>query len=477
MALLFSSCLSDREVLPVGDGEKEVEITFKTPGAKMRAAIPEEDDLKDITLLVFEDSSASSKFLFSRYAWRSSSVTNSFKTTLKMGNNLAIYFVANAKDLITDLENTSKLVKETTTWSDAKEFLILDTPSTFDLTTKGLPMWGHKFGVTINDAPNNNIGTVNLLRAVASVDISVTASDFTLEKGHLIFAANKGYLAYDPSLLSANQVTVPQSPTGMTTTIDWSKTVSAADNGTIDNYFYMYDNATPLVWTGINRPTRVILEGKWTGAGGSGNTTFYPLSFRDYNSATQKFEKKQVTRNNKYLITVTEVNGDGWNSIDDAKDADDVNMEYEVVMWNENEDGTIEIDGTNYFYRAASSVVLGYKVHSTEYPNTKEIVIRTNYALSDVKMTFTPGGTGVAGSVSNGRFKAELLEVDTDGTPSSGDEYRCFRFTGLKDYAVDTENPSVLYVTAGRIAFTITVAQNFRSSEPWEDGGGTNTDL
>ncbi len=36
--------------------------------------------------------------------------------------------------------------------------------------------------------------------------------------------------------------------------------------------------------------------------------------------------KKQVIRNNKYSIVVTNVNGDGYESLEDAKKADDVNV-------------------------------------------------------------------------------------------------------------------------------------------------------
>lgn len=467
---MLGSCSKDsgQGIVPNGNGELEVDMTFLTPLAPAtRAPIAAEDELKDITLLVFEGKAATSKFLYSRYAWRTSTTANNFKTTLKLGDDLTIYFAANAKDLIKKLEDDGELVGGTTTWGVVRELLTLKTPTSFDLTAKGLPMWGHKFDVDIADKPNNSLGKVNLLRSVASVDIDVLATDFTLEKGHLVFAANKGYLAY--SLSALEEVVAPVSPADMVTTVDWAKTVVAADGNKIGNYFYMYENDTDLTPTGTNRPTKVILEGKWTGVGASGKTTFYPLTFRDYNATTKEYDKKQVTRNNKYLIAVTKVNGDGWASLDDAKNADDVNMEYDVIDWNQNDDGEIIIDGPKYFYRAATEVFLGHKLGDMQ-----EVVFRTNFTMADIKMTFDASGTAVAGPVSNDRFKAEAVTVNA----SQPGEYTCFRFTALKPYGVDSDNPSVLYVTVGgRLSFRFTVTQLDRQPDKWEDGGNSGVDL
>ncbi len=476
-AMLFlGSCSKERGGRVPGNGEKEVDMTFLTPGAS-RAAIASEDALKDITLLVFDGSSTSSTFLYSRYAWRTSAGENKFKTTLQIKDDVTIYFAANVQGLIKDLVDGGDLAEGTTTWAEARELLTLDTPTGFDLANKGLPMWGHKYDVDIADAPNNSLGRVNLLRAVASADVSIVATNFTLEKGHLVYAANKGYLAYDPTLLSGVQVTGPQSPADMTTTVDWSKTVAAGATD-ICNYFYMYDNATSLTPSGANRPTKIILEGVWNDAAGSGATTFYPLSLRNYNSATQEYDKKQATRNNKYLIAVTGVNGDGWTTLDEAKNADDVNMEYEVVEWNENDDEDIFIDGSKYLSIKNKAVTLQYFKSTADEPNVKEIVFTTNYTLSDIKMTFTSGGTPVANTVSNDRFKAEALSVDPDGSAGTGDEYTCFRFTALEDYdETATDNPSTLYVTVGRVSFNIIVTQAARENGDWDDGGNEGIDL
>ncbi len=470
--LLMSSCARERGGHTVGNGEKDVDMVFLAP-ATTRAAIAAEDALKDITLLIFDGSSTSSTFLYSRYAWRTSTSENKFKTTLQIMDDVTIYFAANAQALIKGLIDNGDLVEGTTTWAETKELLILDAPTGFDLANNGLPMWGHKYDVDIVDAPNNSLGKINLLRAVASADITVGAANFTLQKGHLVYAADKGYLAYDPALLSGTRVTGPQSPSDMATTVDWSKTV-AAGGTEICNYFYMYDNATSLTPGGSNRPTKIILEGVWTDASGSGATTFYPLSLRDYNTTTQEYDKKQATRNNKYLITVTGVNGDGWSTLDDAKNADDVNMEYEVIEWNENDDEDIFIDGSKYLSIKNKAATLQYFKSTADEPNVKEIVFTTNWTIADIKMTFTSGGTPVANSVSNDRFKAEVLTVNA----GLADEYTCFRFTALEDYdETAADNPSTLYVTIGRTSFKITVTQIARKNGDWEDGGNDGIDL
>lgn len=484
MLLLLASCAKERGGETDGT-EREVDMAFLAAGgASTRAAIAAEDALHDITLLVFDGSLASSRFLYSRYAWRTSAGENKFKTTLQIHDGVSIYFAANVQSFLMGLESGGQLVEGTTTWAEAKELLTLDTPTGFDLAGKGLPMWGHMYNVDIIDAPNNSLGKIDLLRAVASVDVTVGASNFTLEKGHLVYAADTGYLAYDPSLLSGQQVTGPQSPSGMSTSVDWGKAVTGAETS-ICNYFYMYDNATSLTPSGTNRPTKIVLEGTWDDVSGSGASTFYPLSFRDKvkistdpDPAEYEYVKKQATRNNKYLILVTGVNGDGWATLEEAKNADDANMEYDVIEWNRNSDEDIYIEGTKYLSIAGKSVSLQYFMSTAQEPNVEEIRFATNWTLADIKMTFVSGGTPAASSVSNDRFKAEVLAVDPDGVPGSGDEYTCFRFTALDDYsAAATDNPSTLYVTVGRTSFRITVAQLSRDSGSWEDGGETGKDL
>lgn len=466
-ALLIASCSKDHRgggETPGTNGEKEVEMSFLTPGGTLsRAAIPAEDVLHDITLLVFDGQSDNSKFLYSRYAWKTSTTGNSFKTTLRLGSGLTIYFAANAKDIIQTLEGQGDLVGGVTTWGVVRELLLLETPTGFDLANKGLPMWGHKFDIQIADQPNNSLGRVNLTRSVASTDVQVLSSEFTLEKGHLAYAANKGYLAY--TLLSNGTISAPVSPANMATSVDWSTT---ATGNKIENYFYMYDNDTDLTPTGTNRPTKLILEGKWTGAGGSGQTTFYPISFRNLNQATGEYDKKQVTRNNKYLIVVKNVHGDGWGSIEEAKDADDVNVDYDVIDWDENGDGDIMIDGPKYLYRGASEVKLGHLQNSTE-----EVVFRTNFDLSDFTMKFGTTGTEGTTSAVNDRFKAEIVTVNA----GQADEYTCFRFTALKDYGADADNPSTLYVKVGRLTFKFTVTQDERKPGNWDDEGNQDVDF
>lgn len=461
--LLPASCSKDQEAELVGVGERGVEMTIQAPSASTRGEISAESVLKDITLLVFDGSTDASKFLYSRYAWKTS-VANKYQTTMKIGNGVTVYFAANAKDLIEQLETAGHLVEETTTWIQAKELLMLETPTAFDLAGKGLPMWGHKNNVNIADAPNNNLNTVTLLRAVASADIIVTDSSFDLEKGHLAFAANKGYLAYDPSMLSGSQVSGPVSPSDMQTNVEWSAGTTGSQQ--INNVLYMYENDTPLTPTGTNRPTKVILEGKWKGGG----TSFYPISLRNLHPVNQDYEKQQATRNNKYLIVINSVNGDGWETLDDAKDADDANIEYEVITWNEKEDPNIYIDGNHYFSISDKEVWLGYKKHTDDVPNTYNVTFSTNYDLNDIKISFNSASSGGSGPDENSRFKAEITTVGG---------YNCFRFTALADYMEGaTDNPSILYVTINqRFKFTITVTQLPKDPGLWEDGGDTGADL
>lgn len=460
--LMLVACKKEHSVGFLNDGEVEVEMKFPDL-MRTRVPIAGENAIHTVDLLVFDASDASNEgeaeYLYSRYAWLKSGST--YRAVLKKGENLNVYVAINAGSLI-DAMNSSMASGTTYTYADVKEMLIMSDPDQISLTN-GLMMWGIALDRAITDASINDLGTIKLLRSVASTDITLnTDVDFTLAGGYIVYGADKGYLPYSSTNTSAAdangdfQSLLPEAPSGITTVKEWSSTPTAANQ--ICNVFYMYDNDAD--GTGTKKQTKVVLEGVWTGTGSSGRTTFYPLAFRDPVSNA----KLQVKRNSKYMIVITNVNGDGYETLEEAKEAEDVNMDYEIIEWNQNNDGDILIDGTKYFSISSKNAVL-----SSQTGAAAELVFKTNYALGDILMKYDDGDTGIADVIdTHNRFKVEVLTKNVDGNT-----YTCFQITAKQEYGT-SDNPAELVVTVGRIKFTIYMEQ---VQKKWELGGDQDYNL
>ncbi len=90
----------------------------------------------------------------------------------------------------------------------------------------------------------------------------------------MVFAADKGYLPYDPGktgledgILRAKE---PLVTTGFTTGID-IQTHSGSGELSINDVFYVYENETSLAppENSYNKPTKVVLKGIWQDGEGS----------------------------------------------------------------------------------------------------------------------------------------------------------------------------------------------------------------
>lgn len=459
-AIGLMGCSKDASVTTPGTGEAEVEVRFMNL-TQTKAPIASENTVHTVDLLVFDHSTGTENeavFLYSRYAWLKAEST--YRTVLKEGSGLNIYFAVNARSLIDDM-NSGMSSNVVYTYADVKNMLVVQNPDQIDLAD-GLPMWGMALDRTVSGSVSNSLGVVKLLRSVASTDITVTANNFALSKGHIVYGADKGYLPYSSGNVSAPnssgdfQVLTPEAPVGMLTNKEWSFAPVAGVNN-INNVFYMYENDAN--GSGGKKQTKVILEGKWSNSDKTQNT-FYPLAFRDPDTN----DKLQVKRNTKYIFYITNVNGDGYESLEEAKDAEDVNMEYQVIEWNQYDDGDIFIDGSLYFSIPSKKAVLANQEGATD-----ELVFTTNYALNSILMKYNESDTGVASVIdTHNRFKVEVLTKYKDGIP-----YTCFAITAKQVYGT-SDNPATLIVTAGRIKFAVEIEQ---MQEKWEAGGDIGVEV
>ena len=188
----MTSCKNEGTNLQ-GD-ERVVEMKLSTqvktyaPGDETAA----EKALNDLTLFVFDGDQATSKLEYTKQAWKKTGSTDTFTTNLKVASGVTIYFAANVKSFIEALP--AGTLDEGMTYAEVLEVLVMGNANSLS-TTNGLPMWGSVKNVDIKDIIVNDLGSVKLLRSVASADVFMQLTDpaqFELQKGHSVIAPNKG---------------------------------------------------------------------------------------------------------------------------------------------------------------------------------------------------------------------------------------------------------------------------------------------
>ncbi len=526
--VLTAAC--QREV-QIGD-KRNVEIRISTGNTLAGATRADEDGadevINDVTILVFDGSVGTepedATFKYHRYAWKKTD--NLYNTILLLGEDLDLYFAINVRDVI-DQAIADGDFEEGDTFADVKEVLTL--VDEIDLEDKGLPMWGYRHGVSISASATNNFGTIKVLRAVAAAEITVAANNFDLSWGSVEYAANHGNLAYsfdnikfadtetDQSRPTQDyKLLAPEVPASLTTigrvlagtVVD--KVVETApgvteDQQIIADQLYFYENdydsdKDEEDVVGANY-TKVVIGGVWDPTPGDLTdnadlkTTYYPMAFRSRTETEGSNPRAPIIRNTKFIFKITKVNGNGYDSVDKAKEGEDLNIEYDVIAWDEWEDLDIVSYAGMWISVGMSrneKIKSGGEMKTASlYRNassTDEIAFTTNIAFEDYKLkldgeieehTFQyeaaaagqlKTGEAVVGKIANAYYEIYLVEGATEGSGRAVKTEGRLIFFAREAYASRTA--SRLTIGTDMIEYYINVRQMNSSLQDWLDGGG-----
>lgn len=502
---LLASCKSDRDgnggIDQPPAGEQWVDITFTPPSMSTRAPITSEDNIATVDVLVFKRPSGgldpdASTFQYSRYAFETYSGSNIYRASLKADSDLDLYFAINVRDFVDELIADDEIVADMT-WSAVRSKLVMaysDAASgtgqdnAYELSqlnyslNDGLPMWGHTYGValTINDL--NKIDKVTLLRSIASVDaVIATTAKFELLHGYVSYAATNGYVPYDATKLDSDfDATSAFVPTTMATTVD---IVAAATSNSVANKLYMFENDAP---TTARTRTKLILRGYYDPDNNTTKATYYPIALRYGDTDPSAGDKAQVLRNRKFDITINAVYGHGFNTLEEAKNAEELDiLDFDVVEWNREQSGNYQVRGDLYLWTPNNKTITHYSKAGDEKTYDFDTNIEFDYFElelrdSDGTVNSTYPVLNSKLTVENDRFRVELLKR-TEGTVT----IPYLKFTTKATYAAGQtanagQNPSYLYmkVFSGSWTHEFMVRQ-LASSGPndWDDGGEIPGDL
>jgi len=345
-------------------------------------------------------------------------------------------------------------------------------------TFRPFPMWGEvKATLTDNTTDIPTSGSVGMLRSIARLDFVLenTVNNFELGSIHVYNSKNKGYIAPDPANMDGTTIkAVAATIYDGTLYGTWNNssplayTVPAAMKTIFERTVYIYE-AKAVAQNQSSLATCVVVGGIY---GTDTQPTYYRLDFLQADGKTYR----DVLRNHNYRVNISEVQGRGHPTPNDAFNSQPFNMRFEIIEWHNGQMTDIIMRGQDYITLKNSRNENLDNRTAVVYRNatsTDVIQFETNIPLSEFVMSLNNGGDFPDPMdktvIENDRFRVERKSV-------GGINY--FEFTALEDYNDSaTDNPSILTVTTNLIQFTIIIEQREGHPEGWIDGGEIDIDF
>lgn len=353
-AVLFAgSCIKEDTKPESSDGETEVTIAISVPGPVAAATrgltATDEDRVSTIELLVFD---TSDNFLYvsnARDITADNDVRN-FQAVLKTGT-VKITLLANCRDIIN--RHYPSGIPEGTPRQTVVDALTLTAGTgwrtdTGDAEYRDIPMWGEIPGTVTIDLTTTSLqsGGTNVFdihRMVAKVDVTTSLDPtlFKLTSVRLYYYTDKGSLipgtGYDPT------DPAPYLPAGAAKTrgpqVFEAAALTDTGNGVMacmDEIYLLESSAGSRAAHPAN--TCLVVGGEYKGIPG-----FYRIDFQK--STAQGNEYLDINRNHHYQVVVTDVRDIGFPDPDEALEAFPVDIDSQIIDWNENNTDDISIEG------------------------------------------------------------------------------------------------------------------------------------
>lgn len=483
------ACTSERNHIEnIESTESTVTFSLELPGSSFSATRSltddEENNVQTIDVLVFNSNSSdhqASTFVHSRRGKILSTTTTekTFEIVLPKGT-FDLVVIANARQNIID-----QAFQKDETRAEVMGKLEHSLAEGVKWTSTEIPMWGFKDGVTVVDNTNSTgIQGIKMVRMLAKIEVELSGeaagagnSNFAINSVHLYNYNTAGSIA--PQLPSgwnagSNEAINPNIPTSAEKKRGPLAYTSADDISSPKEYFTK-DKVLNTIYTfeAQKGSTANRLENTCLVIGGNfrdsaDNTHFYRVDFIQDNDADPYMH---VLRNHRYKFVINKITGEGFHTPDEAFEAGPVNIEAEVLAWNEGNANDLVWDGQHYL-----SVNQGnFELSSAQYAETdldNVLEIETNWKdgweitqitdLQDVELPADNQWITVAEANKSGpkEVKAEfplLIEKNTTGETRQ----------------------ALLHIQAGKLTYKVSITQfNDEKTALWvEDEDGIPVDM
>ena len=422
LALLTVGCVADRNVSDcVAEGEEvELEFALKVPALEtnLRQLTKEqESQVKSVKVLVFNTQDASGNPLNEpdeTFAYAATMTTTNFTPDQDGVTHVVCRLRATDKPMrIVCIANHNVpeniLVEGTakkTILEDAQMKKVFDENGWKTDGTQFIPMWGESDAQPVNKGTRfnscaklaygnagqnrNNEGVIHLVRALARVDVGVNfednlssetaagSADFKIKSVRVYRYATSMYVAGTQAtafnFANNRRNALPHTPEGVSAAIDAKPLVFTAQTeedakGYVRNiYIPEIENKTKA------KDARIclVVGGSYKG----GKETYYRVDFikRETKSPNDIItEQLDILRNYRYRFNITKVAGPGTDTPEEALTTEPVNINWDVLVWDDADIDKIVYDGQYYLSVSKDKFHFGKDATSESY------TIRTNW--------------------------------------------------------------------------------------------------
>lgn len=442
-AIFNISCgRDDINIKPID--KNQVEITVKLDVPKTRAVTDaQEKKIDNLRIFVFDKNG---NFAYS--VNKGEITTTDIRIKLNLSKNATdtykLVFVGNMKSAdIPDLEGK--------TLSDLRN-------QTFDISDKYptypfryFPMWGETENIKIEKG--TNLGTINMLRAVASVDVSLNATNttsdppvagtldnFTLKSVRVYNNYKKGLYAKSstegsPNLPTGNDVQNAYSSSSYTP-LNYSDV--QAKSSIRDMYLAESENKGKAH---LDKTCLVI--GGYYGQGNKSKESFYRVDFKNFIDG--KMEDINILRNHRYLFNITNVRSEGFPTADEAFRSEVMNMDVNILQWDNGNVDPIKYNG-RYMLSVSKD---DFKIFKEANNDDNK-----NHRAFKVKTTFPKGWTA--------DVPGEVTWLSIDKSSGSVNSEGLLQFTATEN---DTKGnrEAIIAIKAGSLNWNVKIVQTTRT--------------
>lgn len=503
MVFALTGCKDDGACEPgAAEGTKEVSFSLNYTSLSPTRALTTttEKTIAYLDVIAFvRDDENNETFAYKTYATSINDNMAKARVLIDESHQYCFALVANMKDEIAALtfsvEDTPAQVYEKIVFA---AYASGDSDRTWDTTTpRYLPMWGVLSDWTTITENNSSLGTIYMLRAVATVDVLLDAdmsqwnyddpeliaplSGYELKKVRVYNVPDRGRGV--PSMDNINYIgagTNASKPTMPTTfsrlESDYITYTPITHSKYIQKCIYIpeafnnsYNANNVATMLPYNQRTCLVVQIENTA---TGVASWYRMDFvKKKTDSTEADAVWDILRNHRYRFYITAIKGDGYGSPEEAYESTAVNLESEVINWNDDGNNTVIVYGKNYLsYNGDGAMIVADQQSSTTRFYFKTDAITWNGGLPTNLTMKLDGddGTTVTNvtTVSNRKFTVQLVRDD-------GAESYYFLVTAntAYSYPTDANAEALLTLTFGQITFSLDIAQvpnNWNQGEDFE---------
>ncbi|MDR2413410.1 MAG: FimB/Mfa2 family fimbrial subunit, partial [Odoribacteraceae bacterium] len=308
--LSFASCIQDLQHYKEINDDEMALVTLSlsmpsSPATRSLAGTGAENAIAVVDVLLFN---ASDEFCYRAHGTKIEDegndpyATKKFEVRLPLGT-YNVVVLANARAAISTSLPIATIVAGGASRANVLNGLESTLPADNKIENTNFPMWGHLASATITESTSSISSTIDLTRAVARVDVSVTNGvDFELTSARLYNYYNKGHVA--PEATASNYNTTAVYPAGAKQEdefVDYDIDESTSTVAFIETiYAFEAPAGTPVPGTGWGKNTCLVIGGQYDG----GSETFYRVEFVNETDGTLA-----LTRNHLYDVVIKQVSG------------------------------------------------------------------------------------------------------------------------------------------------------------------------